>query len=312
MRWKPLRKRIKYAALYHFIRLLFWLADHLPRKWTLAFYQQLGLLSYRLLLPVRSLIAKHLDYAYGSKMSRIRLREFVKEMFVNMSKNVADVFIARSFRKTEELDKIMSFEGLNYLEEAYQKGEGVIALTCHMGAFEIIGAALAFRFPTNVVGKKLHNPRLDQLVQNSRRGHGAKVIYSGEGMLKIVRLLKKGELVIILIDQDIPKIKGVFVDFYGKPAYTPIGAAWLALNTQASVVPMALIRQADDRHVLKVMPPLEVSRTGNNETDLKENTQRFSLSLEQLIRQNPAQWVWMHERWKTKPKDVAMQEEPHF
>lgn len=307
MRWKPIRKKIKYAALYQFIMLLFWLADHFPRRWTLAIYTQLGVLASHLLVSVKTLIAKHLHYAYGTEINRSQLKKFTRKMFVNMAKNVADVFIARPFRKVEELDKLIGYEGLHHLEEAYQKGEGIIALTCHMGAFELIGAALAFRFPTNVVGKKLHNPTMDQLVVNSRKGHGANVVYSGEGMLKIVRMLKKGEVVIILIDQDISKVKGVFVDFFGKPAYTPIGAAWLALNTHAAVVPMAISRQPDERHLLKILPPVEVRRTGDSEHDLKENTQRFTNALEQLIRQDPTQWVWMHRRWKTQPKDVAVQ-----
>jgi Kdo2-lipid IVA lauroyltransferase/acyltransferase len=307
MRWKPLRKKVKYAALYQFIIVLFWMAEHFPRKWILAIYKQLGILSYHLLVPVRALITKHLNYAYGTEVTRMHLKEFTRKMFINMAKNVADVFIARPFRKVDELDGLIGYEGLHHLEEAYQKGEGVIALTCHMGAFELIGAALAFRYPTNVVGKRLHNPKMDQLVVNSRKGHGANVVYSGEGMLKIVRMLKKGEVVIILIDQDISKVKGVFVDFYGKPAYTPIGAAWLALNTNAVVVPMAISRQPNEQHLLRILPAVEVSRTGDSEHDLKENTQRFTHALEQLIRQDPTQWVWMHKRWKTQPKDIAMQ-----
>lgn len=307
MRWKPLRKKVKYAALYQFIMLLFWMAKHLPRKWILTIYKQLGILSYHLLVRVRALVAKHLSYAYGTEITRPDLKKFTRKMFINMAKNVADVFIARPFRKVDELDSLISYEGLHHLEEAYQKGEGVIALTCHMGAFELIGAALAFRYPTNVVGKRLHNPKMDQLVVNSRKGHGANVVYSGEGMLKIVRMLKKGEVVIILIDQDIPKIKGVFVDFYGKPAYTPIGAAWLALNTNATVLPMAISRQPDDKHMLKILPAVKVDRTGDSEHDLRENTQRFTYALEQLIRQDPTQWVWMHKRWKTQPQDITMQ-----
>lgn len=307
MRWKPIRKKVKYKVLYQFIMLLFWLADHLPRQWTLGIYKQLGILAYHLFLSVRSLIAKHLNYAYDTKIKSSDLKKFTRKMFVNMAKNVADIFIARPFAKIEDLDSLVDYEGLHHLEKAYQKGEGVIALTCHMGAFELIGQALSFRYPTNILGKKLHNPNLDQLVVNYRTSHGANAVHSGERMLKIIRMLKKGEVVAILIDQDIPKVKGVFVDFYGKPAYTPIGAAWLALNTNAVVVPMAISRQTDERHLLRILAPVEVRKTGDSEHDLKENTQRFTHALEQLIRQDPTQWVWMHKRWKTQPQDVAMQ-----
>lgn len=303
MRWKKIRKRVKYAALYKFIKLLFWLTDSFPRKWTLAFYHQLGLLAFYLMKPVRKLIANHLQYAYGKEINTQEIKAFSRKVFVNMAKNAADIFIARSFRTKKDIEKIVDYQGLQYLESAIQKNKGVIALTCHLGAFELIGQFLSFRYPTSAVGKRMHNPKMNKLLMDFRSDYGARVIYSDEGLLKPLRVLQKGEVFIILIDQDIPKGKGTFVDFYGKPAYTPIGAAWLALKSDAAVVPMAVHRLPNERHLVTILPEVEVSRSGSNEQDIQENTQRFTNALEELIRQEPSQWVWMHKRWKTQPND---------
>jgi KDO2-lipid IV(A) lauroyltransferase len=151
----------------------------------------------------------------------------------------------------------------------------------------------------------MHNPKMNKLLMDFRSGYGAKVVYSDEGLLKPLRILQRGEVFIILIDQDIPKGKGTFVDFFGKPAYTPIGAAWLALKSNAAVVPLAIHRLPNERHLVTILPEVEVSRSGNNEQDIQENTQRFTNALEHLIRQEPSQWVWMHKRWKTQPLTKA-------
>lgn len=305
-RKKRIRKKVKYSFLYQFIMGLFWLAAHVPRKWTLAIYEKLGRIAYYIFPQERKRIREHIQHALADEANSIDPDQFSKTLFRNIAKNVADIFITRSFTTAAELDRFVSTQGFEHLEKAYQRGNGVIGLTCHMGAFELVGPNLSLRgYKTSIVGRKLKNPKMDQLLVEYRKNHGSKVIYSGEGVLKLVRALKKGEIIGLLIDQDIRWAKGLFVDFFGKPAYTPIGAAWLAQSTEAAVVPMAIRRLPDDQQVVTMLPELEISKTGDTEHDLQINTQRFSDALEQLIRLDLTQWVWMHKRWKTKPEDVT-------
>nr|WKN35491.1 lysophospholipid acyltransferase family protein [Tunicatimonas sp. TK19036] len=307
MTWKKrIRKKVKYKILYQFIQGLFWLAAHVPRRWTLAIYESLGRIAYYIFPQERKRIHSHLQYALGSQAQTIAPGQFSRALFRNLAKNVADIFITRSFTTSDELDQFVNTEGFEHLEKAYKRGKGVIGLTCHMGAFELVGPNLSLRgYKTSIVGRKLKNPKMDQLLVDYRKHHGSKVIYSGEGVLKLVRALKKGEIIGLLIDQDIRWAKGLFVDFFGKPAYTPIGAAWLAQSTEAAVVPMAIRRLPNEQHVVTMLPELDISKTGDTEHDLRINTQRFSDALEQLIRMDLTQWVWMHERWKTKPEDIT-------
>ncbi len=122
---------------------------------------------------------------------------------------------------------------------------------------------------------------------------------------KLVTALKAGECLIIMIDQD-TKVKGLFVDFYGKKAYTPMGVARLALETDAIVVPMATTRTTDNHYKFTIYPTLETIKTGDYEKDLFDNTQLETNVLEQIIRETPTQWVWMHRRWKTTPENLKL------
>ncbi|MEM6842652.1 MAG: lysophospholipid acyltransferase family protein [Bacteroidota bacterium] len=303
----PLRKRIKYKLLYRFVLGLLWLASHFPRKWVLGIYGLLGRLAYRLFPNERKIIAKNLNYALGEEAKAIDKQQFSKTLFRKLAKNVADIFISHSFRSSADLENIIEVEGFEHFEQAYQRGKGVIMLGPHLGAFEMVASYISSHgYKLNIVGRKLKNPTLDKLLVNHRTQFGAKSIYSQEGVLTLVRALKRGEVMAILIDQDVKWAKGIFVNFFGKPTYTPIGAAWLAQSTQAAVVPMAIHRLPNEQHKITVLPEVEIAKTGNTEVDLQTNTQRFSDVLEKLIRMDLTQWVWMHERWKTRPEDVEV------
>ena len=111
----------------------------------------------------------------------------------------------------------------------------------------------------------------------------------------------------MLIDQD-TSVKSVFVDFYGKHAYTPIGAAMLALDSDATVFTTSYIRTRGNRYKFVFGEAMEIIRTGNREEELQLNTERFHAAVEKQIKEYPTQWVWMHERWKTTPEMVEARE----
>ena len=127
-----------------------------------------------------------------------------------------------------------------------------------------------------------------------------KVIYrfSPREMLKC---LKENGLLGILADQDTDKVDGVFADFFGMPAYTPTGPVTLALKTGASILPCFIVRE-NNHHTIYVEEPLALTVTGEREKDLKVNINLCNKIIESYIRKYPAQWVWMHQRWKQKPK----------
>ncbi len=298
-------KAIKYQSIYWLVKSLITISGLIPRKILLATGDTLGLLSFYIFKKSSAVIAHNLHYIFGNQMEDKAVRQFSKKVFRNIGKNAMDLLRAFHIKSLAQLDKIVINQGLEHFDNAYKKGKGVIILTCHLGAFEFIESNLSLRgYGINVIVKKLKDERLNYLLLKSRTSRGSDIIYSGEETIKLLRALKKGEAVIILIDQDIKKIKGAFVDFYGKPAYTPIGATILALKTEAAVIPMATHRLDNNQHQITTLPEVAKVRTGNYEEDIRQNTQIFTNYLENFIREAPSQWVWLHERWKTQPEEV--------
>lgn len=298
---RPLFKRIKYYLLYRLVKGLLFLSSITPRRLMLHNCGFLGKLAYYLVGDARKKTLRHLQMVYGGSVSEKEIEKMAKRVFVMIGKNAADIFRSVNMFEMEDFKKVVQISGQEHLEEALKSQQGVIVLTAHVGAFELVGTYLALMdYKPQIIGTQQKDPRLNQLMMENRRRRGAEAIERGKDTLKVVRNLKSGGVVAMLIDQD-TKVKSVFVDFMGMPASTPIGAALFALRTGAKVVPVGI--HLDENHVqqLRVYPEIPIQVSGNEEQDLWTNTQALSKATEKLIEADPTQWVWMHERWKTQP-----------
>ena len=294
------RKQLKYAFLILLVKSLIWISSWMPEKWLHAVFVSLAGMAYRTQKKFRELTVRNIQIGYPEKTEQ-ESRHMARAVFLNAGRNFADVTKGLSIRTRKEYRKRIHIEGEDHFQRAFEKGKGVIALGCHLGSFEFLGTYCGLHYPPLVgVGARLKNSLLDKLLVDSRTSRGMDYSYRGNNTLKMIRALEKGQTVIMLIDQDIDQVRNVFVDFYGKKTATPVGAALFALKTGASVVPMAMSLQ-NGRQVLTICPEVEVTNTGKEEHDLVTNTQKFSDALEGMIRKCPDQWVWMHERWKTRP-----------
>jgi KDO2-lipid IV(A) lauroyltransferase len=192
----------------------------------------------------------------------------------------------------------------NFLE-GRRRGKGVLFLTGHIGAWELSSFAHAlYGFPLHYMARPLDHPRVDALINRYRGLSGNKPIFKNESARATLRILKDAGTIGILADQNTMRDEGVFVDFFGTPACTTTGIARIALHTGAAVVPGYAYWDPEIRkYRLRFEPPLDLIRTGDAERDVYENTQRFARVTEEIIRKYPEQWVWVHARWKTRPKD---------
>lgn len=293
------RKKLKYSLLVFLVKTLIWISSWMPRKWLHWIFSGLAKLSFYIVKGERNKAIKNVRIAYPEKTEE-EAKAFVRRVFVNLGKNYADLAKGLSIKTKEQFRKVVRIEGEEHFQKAFDRGNGVLALNCHRGAFELGGTYSGLHYPTVGVGAKLKNEALDRLLVENRTSRGIDFSHRGEGTLKMLRSLKQGKVVMMLIDQDTDKVKNVFVDFYGKKAATPIGAAILAQKTGAAVVPLALSMQ-NGKQVLTIKPEVEITVTGDEEKDLQENTQRMSNATESFIKEYPEQWVWVHERWKTRP-----------
>ncbi|HEX9373382.1 MAG TPA: lysophospholipid acyltransferase family protein [Roseiflexaceae bacterium] len=189
------------------------------------------------------------------------------------------------------------YEGFEHFERAMQAGRGVLFATAHLGNWELSAFAHSLlSAPMHVLARPLDNPHLDALVEARRARSGNRVILKRDFARTILSALKDNQAVGILMDQNASLDHGVFVDFFGVRACAAAGFARLAARSGAAVIPgFALWDPGEGRYVLRFYAP--VAMTG----DVERDTQALHSRLEQVIRQYPDQWLWIHRRWKTRP-----------
>jgi KDO2-lipid IV(A) lauroyltransferase len=228
-------------------------------------------------------------------------RRMTRAVFQNLGRCFADV-CRIPHRSDAELAAGFRVEGYEHIREARARGRGVLAITAHLGAWELLPLFTALQgHPGHMVVRTMDNTTLDRAISAIRTRGGNGMIRKQDLMRTGLRVLKGGGTIGILIDQNIAAREGVFVEFFGRPACTTYAPALLALRTGAAVIPVAIYREAPGRHVVVMKEPIALFRSGNLRDDLQENTARFSRAIEAFIRRSPTEWLWVHRRWKTQP-----------
>ncbi|NJN42167.1 MAG: lysophospholipid acyltransferase family protein [Flammeovirgaceae bacterium] len=301
MSGRPLQKRIKYAALYFLVRSLLALASIFPRGIWIPFCGWLGGLAYFFEKKYKVKTIEHLTLVFGNEKSKNEILALSKQVYIMAGKNAGDVMRSLRVSSLSDLEKFLETTGFENYEVANAKGKGVIFLACHIGAFDLQVTYMALKgLNPHIIGTTLKDERLTEILFTYRNAFGAVAIERGKETFRLLKALKNGGSIAILIDQD-TKVKSCFVDFFGIPASTPIGAAVLALKTRAAVVPSYVFLGEDGKQHMQLFPEIPLVDTGNEEQDIVTNTQNYTHFIEEKIRKHPEQWVWMHERWKTRP-----------
>jgi Kdo2-lipid IVA lauroyltransferase/acyltransferase len=268
--------------------------------WSLA-HSPLGLARFYaklldLALPrLRRVAMRNLELAYPEK-TRAERKAIVDEVFRSIARLLYS--FARFPRiNCENISQWIRYDGLEHFLEAKKAGHGVLFATAHLGNWELSAFAHGLMTePMNVVIRPLDNPAADRLVEQRRQLSGNRLIEKWDGARAILRALQQNEAVGILMDQNTSLQEGVFVNFFGTPACANTAFAKIAQRTGAKVIPgFALWLESEKRYVLRFYPPVEI--TG----DAAQDTQRLHAILENVIREFPGQWLWIHRRWKTRP-----------
>ena len=204
----------------------------------------------------------------------------------------------------EDIEEIVVLDGNENFVDGRKQGKGVLILTGHIGAWELSSFAHAlFGYPLHFMARPLDNQRIDALVNSYRCSSGNRAIFKNESARVMLKILKDAGTIGVLADQNTMLDEAVFVDFFGKSASTTTGIARVALHTDAAVVPgYAVWDESIGKYRLRFEPAMELIRTGDAERDIRENMQRFTKVIEDIIRKYPDQWVWVHGRWSVRPK----------
>jgi len=202
----------------------------------------------------------------------------------------------------ENIERIVFVEGFENFDAARRRGKGVLFLTGHMSAWELAPFAQAlFGYPLSFLVRPIANRRVDALINDYRCRSGNQPIEKNRSARAILKVLGEGGTVGVLSDHN-TSVESVFVKFFGVFAATTSGLARIALRTDAAVVPGFLSWDSEVRkYRLRFEAAIALKRSENEEVDIVSNTQCFTRVIEDNVRANPDQWLWVHKRWKTRP-----------
>jgi KDO2-lipid IV(A) lauroyltransferase len=249
----------------------------------------------------RRLALEHIEIALGASVSSRTREKIVRAAFRN---------VARSFCEVAKLDQLLprigeyvQVEGWQHLEDVLAEGNGGIAVTGHIGNWELLAAYCASRgVPVGAVARRFSDPRVDRMVVDFRATNGVETVLreSPSATRQILRILNSGGILALLIDQD-TRAPSVSVPFFGRMARTPAAAAALAVRRELPVLPAFMQRLPEGGHRLTILPAIRPVSSGDRRIDVRELTGAFNRILEERIRKNPAEWVWWHRRWRRSP-----------
>ena len=264
----------------------------------------IGRLGYLLDKRHRNVALENLSRAFPGKDKEDIIR-IAKKVFENLGRSVAEfIHIASHPPDTVKrmLNKWVTIEGQDYVNNAIMNNNGIIYLGAHFGNWELLGQVLSTNKCTfNVIARPIDNHRLNRIIISLRSVLGANVLLKKGVLRDTLRVLKKGGAVGILLDQNTSREEGVFVDYFGQPAATNKGLALIAMKSGASVIPVFIVREDTYMHRVVYLPEIEIKRSDNLESDVFTYTQKFTSIIESFVRDHPEQWFWMHRRWKTMP-----------
>lgn len=297
--------KLRHAIEALTFRLLLILAQVTPRRLLLAAGSLAGELGYLLDTRHRTIALNNVRQALGAEIDDGEDRRIVRRAWRHFGRITLDSLNFSRFT-ADCVGSLVHYEGLEHIRNAYADGRGVLLYSAHFGHWELTALMQGhLGLPLSLVARPLDNPRLERMLAALRGLSGNRVIHKRNAVRDILRTLRRGEGVAIVIDQDARR-KGIFVPFFGRPASTTSTLALAALRTGATVVPTYSLPRADGSYTIVYEPPLAFEPSEDREADVRELTARCTARIEEWIRRRPELWLWMHRRWKSQPvEDVG-------
>lgn len=280
-----------------------------PRRAALAAGRLAGRLAYHLDGRHRRVALTNLAACLPEASDPARAREIARKCFEHFGAVAVDCLLLHR-RRIRDVDDLAEWAGTEHLRKAHRLGRGVFVTSGHLGNWEMVALLQGWSgWPMAMVTRPLDNPRLEELLARGRRRSGNEIIHKRRAIRRILGALRDGWTIALVIDQDFKESDRVYVDFFGRPAATAPTLGLLALRTGAPIVPVISRLLPDGRYRIEYLPPVETAGSGDRGADVVDIMSRCTAILEEAIRRHPEQWLWMHRRWKTRPRRGRTEEE---
>jgi KDO2-lipid IV(A) lauroyltransferase len=287
------RSAAEYLGFYGLVSLLSWL----PARMAIAAGRAAGRLAYGVDRRDRRVTLDNLQLALG--LSGREARTLARRVYSHLGETLAESLHLWTHLNRANLGQYVEIEGIERVKEALAAGRGVVFVTGHIGNWELGGLVTSYLCGGIVsIAQPARNPWVDAFMMRFRTRAGQRIVPRKGGIREMVRALREGKSVAILMDQDARR-HGIIVPFFGLPASTIPTAARLALSSGAPIVAAYVRRIGPLRYRARYLPPIYVRQEGDRQAAVRACTENLNGILEEAVRQDPVQWLWPHQRWKT-------------
>ena len=286
-----------YLFLYYLFKGLTYL---IPIQYINKGLYQLATLLYHRTQKYQNIISKNLKLAFSPPLTKEKEKKIGIHVFYNLLQVIVQI-IRRERETKEEILSHITFENEHYLTTAIQNNEPIIFVTGHYSNWELLPLAISahYHLPLVGVGRKLDSKIMDKILIKNRERFGVEMLYRKGAMKGLMKALKQGKSVGLLLDQHLGKKQGgIEVSFFKHKVLHSPAASILARTFQAKMIP-AYISTTDYIHyTVTFHPPILPLKTEDKTLDIQTMTQAQAQSMEDVIRKRPHEWFWVHKRWK--------------
>lgn len=266
-------------------------------------------LGYRVSPKYRRIVSDNLKIAFGDELSDRDRADLTLRTYRNLAMSSME-FVRSPRLSKDDILQMVTIEGKEHLDRALEQGRGALLMSGHFGNWEIMAMRIvAMGYDLTVVGRDQDDSLINDVIVELRTRFGIRIIPRGVPMYqRIMQCLGNNEFVGLVADQNAGDA-GIFVDLFGRLASSFQGPGLFALKADCPIIPLFVVRRGYDRHHVVVYPPVEIEQVGDIKMDIYQYTQAYIKSIEKVVRQHPDHWLWLHKRWKTRPKWETEREE---
>jgi KDO2-lipid IV(A) lauroyltransferase len=281
----------------------------IPKKYIVKTGNILGSIAYLFDARHRRIVRRNLKFA-NPEWPLDKIKKISRKTFQNMGISVLEICQMTCFSKEDILKKVR-IKGRENLLNTIKSPKGLIMISAHIGNWEMSHLFVSIYIQKSLLVVVQNQPVfIERIIHKLRTSTGNTIISKKGAMIKLVRILRKGKMIGLLIDQGTSRGEGVDVTFFGHKTNATYAASLLAARYNCPVLPVYCIREPDANLTVIVEPPLKLHKTDDVRADLQTNTQIMTDSVEKIVSLYPEQWLWFHKRWKRHypelyPEDLA-------
>ncbi len=296
---KPV-KLLEYSAAY----LIISLARVIPFRVTKTISSFLGDLLFFLAPKRRNIAIENLRHAFAGEKNDEEIRKIARESCRSFFLTFLEIVKLRYlFTGTNAVKRLKAYaENLDELfmkaKKVHDESGGCIFVTPHIGNWEVLPQVSAvIGIPLAIVARPLDNEYLEKLIFRSRVAEGQFIIPKKNALFVLQKTLQNGRSIGMLPDQS--TMKGVVINFFGRPASTTPVPAILAITYKRPIVVVAACRKDNNQYEGFVSDPIWPGEYTSEKAEIIRITGEITRNMEIIIRKYPEQYLWMHNRWKT-------------